>query len=768
MQQQDSVPKTKHLVLLGGGHSHLAVLMHFAKNPLPGLAITLISRDIETPYSGSLPATIRGDIKEEQMHIDLRPLAQMARARIIRAQVKHVDAANKKIFCTGRPDISFDILSINIGSSPASVAIKGANKFALPIKPIGRFIIQWRGIIARARATYSEGRAHCIAIVGGGPASVELALAIHTRLLRELKLDTNNALAPKITLICRSATLIADHCVGAQAAVTKALSERGIQVLLQTTVCGVKADSVEYHDKQAPEAIQSLHVNETILATGSSAPTWLQETGIELTESGFIRVNESLQSVSQPWIFAAGDIAAIDKHPRPKSGVYAVRQGQPLADNLRRYAANAKLKRHVPQKSALALISVSATNAIASRKQRSFQGRWVAIWKNWIDRRFVAKYQNIPAPKEAKGSSIVFSQRPGLKKNQTVIRCSGCGAKVGADALRNVLSQLTPCTHEDILSQHPETEDASIIQIDDSRLLLQSVDHFRAFINDPFVFARIATIHCLSDVHAMGAIPHSALAIVSVPYASDAIMQSTLLELMSECTQTLNEHNTALIGGHSSESSELSFGLSINAFIDPTKILRKSTALAGDSLILCKPLGTGTLFAADMRYQAKQRWIEAALTHMQVSNQKASQCFVKFGASACTDITGFGLIGHLREMIEPQALSATLRLAAIPFIDGAIETIKKGYLSSLHEENLRNAAPVDVTQAQLADPRAQLLFDPQTAGGLLAAIPKENVEACLNELRAAGYACAACIGELDDADSATGARIHLSSSKISK
>lgn len=763
--QQDSVPKTKHLVLLGGGHSHLAVLMHFAKNPLPGLAITLISRDIETPYSGSLPAAIRGDIAEEEMHIDLRPLAQMARVRIIRAQVKRIDAANKQIFCNGRPPISFDILSINIGSSPASVAIEGAKDFALPIKPITSFIIQWRSMIERARATHSEGRVHSISIVGGGPASVELALAIHTRLLREFRLDANNALAPKITLISRSAALLSDHCVAAQAAVAKALSERSIQVLLQTTVCGVHADRVEYLDKQAPEAIQILHANDTIIATGSSAPIWLQETGIALTESGFICVNESLQSVSHPWIFAAGDIASIDKHPRPKSGVYAVRQGPPLAENLRRYAANKKLKRHVPQKYALALISVSASNAIASRKQRSFQGRWVALWKNWIDRRFVAKYQNIPAPKEAKENVIVFSQRPGLRKNKPVIRCSGCGAKVGADALRNVLAQLTPCTHADILSQHPETEDASIIQINEGRLLLQSVDHFRAFINDPFVFAKIATIHCLSDVHAMGAIPHSALAIVSVPYATDTIMQSTLLEIMSGCTRTLNEHNTALIGGHSSEANELSFGLSVNAFIDPAKILRKSTALAGDYLILCKPLGTGTLFAADMRYQAKQRWIEDALTHMQISNQKASQCFVKFDASACTDITGFGLIGHLREMIEPQGLSATLLLGAIPYIDGAIETVKKGYLSSLHEENLNNAAPLGVTQTQLADPRVQLLFDPQTAGGLLAAIPKESVDACLTALRAAGYAHAACIGELDDASSAAGARIHLSRAK---
>jgi selenide,water dikinase len=765
MQQQDSAPKIKHLVLLGGGHSHLSVLMQFAKNPLPGLAITLISRDIETPYSGSLPANIRGDITDEQMHIDLRPLAQMAGVRIIRANVDRIDAANKVIFCAGRPNIPFDILSINIGSSPASAAIVGANDFALPVKPISNFIVEWRGIIARAKAANSNGQAHHIAIVGGGPASVELALAMHTRLLRELDLTANNTLAPKITLICRSAALLADHCAGAQTAVTKALNERGIQVLLHTTAHKICADKVEYHNKQAPNTILSLHTNEIILATGSSAPTWLQETGIDLTESGFVRVGESLQSFSHPWIFAAGDIASIEKHPRPKSGVYAVRQGQPLAENLRRYAANSKLKRHVPQKYALALISVNASNAIASRKQWSFQGRWVAMWKNWIDRRFIAKYQNIPAPKETKENSIALSQRPGLKKRQAVIRCSGCGAKVGADALRNVLSQLSPCTHSDILSQHPETEDASIIQIDEKRLLLQSVDHFRAFISDPYVFAKVATVHCLSDVHAMGATAHSALAIVSVPYGSDKIMQASLLELMSAATQVLNEHDTALIGGHSSEAGELSFGLSINAFADPAKILRKSTALPGHALILCKPLGTGTLFAADMRYQAKQRWIEAALTQMQISNQMASHCFVKFGASACTDITGFGLIGHLREMLEPKSLSATLRLDAIPLIDGALETIKKGYVSSLHEENLSNAAPVGLDQMQLEDSRAQLLFDPQTAGGLLAAIPKDNVDACMKELRAAGYAFAACIGELDVASSTGGARISLSSAQ---
>ena len=229
-----------------------------------------------------------------------------------------------------------------------------------------------------------------------------------------------------------------------------------------------------------------------------------------------------------------------------------------------------------------------------------------------------------------------------------------------------------------------------MIRIDESRVLLQSVDHFRAFINDPYLFARIATVHCLSDIHAMGATAHSALAIVSIPYAVPHLMQARLLEIMTGCTEVLNAHDTALIGGHTSEAQELSFGLSVNGFAPADRLLRKTGMREGDVLILCTPLGTGTL--------------------------------VRHGATACTDVTGFGLLGHLREMIKPEGARVSLSLSALPVLDGALTCIERGLLSSLHADNAQHGDVLIDAKRFAAAPRLQLLYDPQTAGGLLASI----------------------------------------------
>jgi len=323
--------------------------------------------------------------------------------------------------------------------------------------------------------------------------------------------------------------------------------------------------------------------------------------------------------------------------------------------------------------------------------------------------------------------------------------------------LQEVLQQVHPCTHADVISTHLSTEDCAMIRIDENRVLLQTVDHFRAFINDPYLFARIATVHCLSDIHAMGATAHSALAIVSIPYAAPHLMQARLLEIMTGCTEVLNAHDTALVGGHTSEAQELSFGLSINGFVAADQLLRKTGMREGDVLILCKPLGTGTLFAADMRWQARQRWIGNALEHMQQSNQLAAQALVRHGATACSDITGFGLLGHLREMIEPEGARVSLSLSALPVLDGALACIERGLLSSLHEDNALHGDILAAHPHIATTPRLQLLYDPQTAGGLLASIPAASADACLSELRNVGYRDAAPIGTVMTASSPSAA-----------
>lgn len=754
MKDRFNFPAMKQLVLLGGGHSHLAVLMRLAKNPVPGLDLTLISREIETPYSGALPAFIEGRNSREELFIDLRPLAQMAGARLIQANVQRIDIHTRKLYCNGRPPVNFDVLSINVGSKPDSAALPGVAEFATAVKPIPEFLLRWEQIQQEVLTQHSAGQNYTLAIIGGGPASIELACAMHTRLQQLISASSNaksQAGGLRIILISGSAQLLGNHASSAGSHAQKALNQRGIETHLSCRVLKLEKQLIHFshateHLSPAPEN-SHMHADTIIVATGASPANWLNDTGLALDSQGFVQVNDKLQSCSHPYVFAAGDIASIVGQPRPKSGVYAVRQGMPLARNLCRYVTGKALKSYYPQTDALALLSMGDGSAIASRGKWSIHAPWVYTWKHWIDQRFTTRYNRISPPLEDANDAIEIPRDAPLETNpSSPIRCSGCAAKLGSNLLQDVLASIKSCTHQDILTSLAETEDTTIIQLGQQRVLLQTVDHFRAFINDPYLFARIATVHCLSDIHAMGATAHSALAIVSIPHAATHIKRAWLTDIMSGCTEVLNAHNTALIGGHTGEADQLSFGLSITAFADPEKLLRKSGMQNGDALILCKPLGTGTLLATDMRYQAKHLWISAALDSMQRSNQFAAHCFVKYGAHACTDITGFGLLGHLREMMESERCQVVLDLASIPVLDGALQCLDKGYFSSLHRENLRHSILSQDAANKNQGARLQLLFDPQTSGGLLAAIPQHQAEACLAELHNSGYSEARRIG----------------------
>ncbi len=743
--QHSPTPVSKRLVLLGGGHSHLAVLMYFARNPLPGLDITLISKDIETPYSGALPAFIAGSASQEELFIDLRPLAQMAGVRLIQTQVETIDLETKAIRCPDRPAVLFDYLSINIGSRPNTSLIPGADEFALAVKPIPLFLEQWQDLQAQAKAQLSIN----IAIIGGGPASIEMACAMAQSLHKHAQVQAH------IHIITRAGSVLSGHGKKAQALATNTLAAKGILVHTHSHVNLIDESHVHFQQSSSGAVSESrLAVDYSIVATGASPAGWLKHTGLALDEQGFIRVNDHLQSLSHPFVFAAGDVAAIVGQRRPKSGVYAVRQGPPLAHNLRQFALGARLKSYQAQRQALALLSMGEGVAIASRGSFATQGRWVERWKTWIDHRFVSKYSQLPAMPEDR-SGTPDTETALSKSPRTPMRCAGCAAKLSSVSLGRVIAEVHTCHGADVLSALHSTEDASIIQIDSQRVLLQSVDYLRSFINDPYLFARIASNHCLSDIHAMGASAHSALAIVGLPHAAATIMEDQLAQVMQGCTEVLNAHHTTLLGGHTSESETLSFGLSVNAFADPAKLLRKTGMQRGDVLILSKALGTGTLLAADMRHRAKHLWINGALAQMQRSNQSAAEAFIAHHATACTDVTGFGLLGHLREMIGTDAYNISLQITALPLLEGALWCIDNGILSSLHHDNAIHANLLNNAEQFPNDPRVALLFDPQTAGGLLAAVPKAHAQACLAQLHRHGDTTAACIGtvqQIDDSD----------------
>jgi len=495
----------------------------------------------------------------------------------------------------------------------------------------------------------------------------------------------------------------------------------------------------------------TIELDEVLWVTAAGAPTWLRDTGLDVDEAGFIRVHDTLQSTSHADVFAAGDIAAVVNHPRPKAGVFAVRQGPPLYRNLRRVLVGRPARPFSPQRAFLVLISTGDKYAVAAKWGWSVEGRWVWKWKDWIDRRFMRKFNEPPEMAEEETATLDprLADRATLTDISAIaMRCGGCGAKVGANVLSRALADLKPAANPDVLVGLHAPDDAAVVQIPEGKVMVHTVDYFRAFIDDAYVFGKVAANHALSDIFAMGAEAQTALAIATVPYGLEGKVEASIREMMAGAIEVLNEAGATLVGGHTSEGPELALGFSVNGLVDRETILRKGGMAAGEVLILTKPLGTGTLFAADMRQKAKGRWIEAALKSMVQSNRLAAQCLYRHGASACTDITGFGLLGHTVEMTKASGVDVEIDLDALPIMDGAEETVRLGILSSLQPANVRLRRAVRNLDEAGKHIRYPLVFDPQTSGGLLASLPAERAEACLRALHDLGYTKAAIVGRV--------------------
>ena len=379
------------------------------------------------------------------------------------------------------------------------------------------------------------------------------------------------------------------------------------------------------------------------------------------------------------------------------------------------------------------------------------EGGWVWRWKDWIDRRFMAKFSDLPQMSTDDGVHLAtgLADSQAIKELSVVaMRCGGCGAKVGATVLARVMNDLKPAPRADVLIGLHEPDDAAVISVPANKVVVQSVDSFRAMVDDPYLFGKIAANHALGDIFAMGAEPQSALAIATLPYGLESKVEDTLRQMMSGAMEILADANTALVGGHTSEGAELSLGFSLSGLIDADAILRKGGMRPGDVLIISKAIGTGTLFAADMRHKARGRWISAALDSMVQSNRTGAQCLFEHAATSCTDVTGFGLLGHLVEMVKASSVDVELDLKAIPYMDGAIETVAMGITSSLQPQNLRLRRAVKNLDAVGNDPRYPLLFDPQTAGGLLASVPQDRASDCVQALIELGYKHSAIIGRV--------------------
>lgn len=381
----------KNLVLIGGGHSHAIVLRMFGSRMLPGVNLTLINPTSDTPYSGMLPGHIAGFYSRDECHIDLRALAKFAQAQLCVDQAVALDLENNQVLCANRPAIDFDVLSIDIGSTPAKISVSGAAEFAISAKPVSQLLQHWDQIKENVAA--NPQLPISIAVVGGGAGGVELALAMQANLV-QLVAENKNL---EMHLFQRSGELMPNYHPSVRRLMQQVVISKGIQLHLGEVVCQITPMiSRETREKYTIKCESGLTVecDKVFWVTQASAPDWLKAAGLGTNEQGFILVDDNLRSLTHANVFAAGDIATMINHPLPKAGVFAVRQGQPLFENLRRLLLGKSLKPYRPQQQYLSLIGTGDKKAIATRGAFTLPPhKLLWCWKDYIDRRFMQRFR---------------------------------------------------------------------------------------------------------------------------------------------------------------------------------------------------------------------------------------------------------------------------------------------------------------------------------------------------------------------------------------
>ena len=339
-----AAPPIRDVVLVGGGHSHVQVLRSFGMKPVPGVRLTVISREVNTPYSGMLPGHVAGFYSREDIHIDLAPLAAFAGARLIADEVVGLDLDAQHLRLGAHPDLYFDVLSVNCGAIPETVG-----DGALAVKPIGQFLPKLDAVCAAAKP------GDRLALVGGGAGGVELALALRRRL------------PAGVAVSLLTERLLPGHASAVQHRLRQALAAAEVAVEEGFRVAALDGGAV------LSEAQRRVAADHVFWVTGVKAPDWPARAGLAVDDRGFIRVNPQLRSCSHPNVFAAGDIACLEDQPRPKAGVYAVRAGPILTTNLRRAATGRALRLIRVSCQALRMWSATA----ASRPMRKIQRNWL-------------------------------------------------------------------------------------------------------------------------------------------------------------------------------------------------------------------------------------------------------------------------------------------------------------------------------------------------------------------------------------------------------
>jgi selenide,water dikinase len=747
---QSTQPLVKDIILVGGGHSHALAIRMWGMKPVPGIRMTLISPAIYTPYSGMLPGLLAGHYSFDETHIDLSQLCAWAGVRFIQDQVTDISGLNKKLCFSNRPDIEYDVCSIDVGSSP-SQSITGSHEFAIGVKPIAEFHQHWLVLQQQLLQHSKQAEPFRIAVIGAGAGGIELITA--------MKFWTDkHQCNVHFHLINRTSELLPNAVYGLKKNLNRQLKSLDIQVTHNFSATKIDADNIHSQGTVNSRG-KSIAYDKVFYCTQAVPPPWLKITDLDLNQDGFITVNAHLQSPSHPEIFAAGDVSHFTHSPLPKAGVFAVRMAPILFNNLINFTLQKPLRIFKPQRHFLSLIALGGQYALGSRKPFNISGAWVWKLKNHIDKKFMNLLHELPHMDRAAHEPLPIAFQMLLKQEDRLafnLRCGGCGGKISADILKSVIDCLEPYSQASVVMGLKSKEDAAVFTAPANSQIVQSLDHIKTCISDPYLFAQISTLHALSDLFAMNAKPHSALALVQLPNALAAIQRRDMQQIMQGALIVLNHHKCELTGGHSSENTELQLGFCVNGIAE-NKLSHKSGAQLGQVIIMTKALGTGVILAAHMQGKAKGVYTEAAIKSMLQSNATAAKILNQYDLGSLTDVTGFGLTGHLIEVIRNSndtnnqtAIAAQISLQQLPALDGSLALFKQGFSSTLQQKNQQAEVFIGNGRQYKDNLVYPLLFDPQTSGGLLATLPAEQAVACLQQLVKAGMQDAAIMGCIVD------------------
>lgn len=792
---------SKTIVLLGIGHTHAHLVKQWAMTPLPDVNLVCVTDQWLATYSGMLPGVLAGDYLPNQMEIDLVPLFSAAQVTWIHDQVTRVDRQRRRLYFSSGRTLGYDLLSVGVGSRPPELSVRAGRDGEPPlpvvgIKPMQNFLERLTEAVqvCESSPSGSQGETVQIDVVGGGLGSVEIVLCLPYYLQRmgwardryRLRL-ISGAASPPVGCLASTRRKILAH-----------FQQAGIELVGEAKLAAVEGRTLVLSDGRRWESDLLI-----FLGAGHAAPVTACF-DLPRDARGCLLTNRNLQSIADPTVWAGGDCGTIQGVDLPKAGVFAVRQGPVMWDNVRRWSTGQSLQPYIPQSDFLKLINLGGGQAMGEYRGWSFQGRWVWRWKDRIDTRFMAMYQTLAEKVRGRMSSggaradrVVPSDSGAIA---APMRCLGCGSKLGADLLRRVLRELS----HDFQSPLPiatkrgeETVAASgrhspidwqQLQDDVAMVPLRaaesateapspsggglaglaiSVDAFPTPLSDPWLSGRLAAVHALSDLWASGVVPQQVLATVEIPFGAPRAQEEQLRQVMAGVLEELRRAGAKLIGGHSLEGPRLSIALTVlgqtSSMVVPAA---KQGLRPGDRLLVTKGLGTGAALAALHQGRCSATTYAATVDSMLQTNVVALELLTQFPVTALTDVTGFGLLGHLHEMT---AANQQLRLSASAVeglaLPGVRDLMALGIRSTMHGNNTCFLSGVtqgaNVVALSSTDPLAGLLLDPQTSGGLLLGVPGDQAEACVRWLSSQGYSMTTVIGAVEPRDTTRDGWCHF-------